>query len=287
MVLKDSMFSDIELDNVLSTYKPKIVGSRLLEEIYGHEDLDFFILFGSATSVLGNIGQSSYGAATNYMRSLIRRRREENLVGSIIHPAEVRGVGYISRMGSELSRRMAGHVGAHIVSEKDLHETFAEGILAGNPRLGRNPEVISGFTPHDPEQQPDIIWYSNPLTWPLVDYRLRSSSSQYDTAAMPIKKQLEAVDGIDEATEVVLAALSAKIIQKLHLSDSVAVSGDSRLTELGADSLVAVDLRTWFLRELEVEIPVLQIQSGASIGDLAKSASLKLPPSLIPKVQKA
>ncbi|KAI9369038.1 hypothetical protein BJX61DRAFT_549897 [Aspergillus egyptiacus] len=287
MVLKDSMFSDIELDNVLSTYEPKIVGSRLLEEIYGHEDLDFFILFGSATSVLGNIGQSSYGAATNYMRSLIRRRREENLVGSIIHPAEVRGVGYISRMGSELSRRMAAHVGAHIVSEKDLHETLAEGILAGNPRLGRNPEVISGFTPHDPEEQPDIIWYSNPLTWPLVDYRLRSSSSQYDTKAMPIKKQLEAVDSMDEAAEVVLAALSAKIIQKLHLSDSVAVGADSRLTELGADSLVAVDLRTWFLRELEVEIPVLQIQSGVSIGDLAKSVSVKLPASLIPKVQKA
>ncbi|KAJ5446582.1 hypothetical protein N7445_001403 [Penicillium cf. griseofulvum] len=285
--LPPSAECDVELENVLSTYKPKIVGSRLLEEIYGHEDLDFFILFGSATSVLGNIGQSSYGAATNYMRSLIRRRREQNLVGSIIHPAEVRGVGYISRMGSELSRRMAGHVGAHIVSEKDLHETMAEGILAGIPRMGRNPEVISGFTPHDPEEKPDIIWYSNPLTWPLVDYRLRSSSSQSDTTAMPIKKQLEAVHGMDEAAEVVLAALSAKITQKLHLSDSVAVTADSRLTELGADSLVAVDLRTWFLRELEVEIPVLQIQSGASIGDLANCASLKLPASLIPKVQKA
>ncbi|KAL4875877.1 ketoacyl-synt-domain-containing protein [Aspergillus karnatakaensis] len=286
MVLRDQMFSDVQLENILETYKPKIEGSQHLEQIYGHEDLDFFILFGSATSILGNIGQSSYGAATNYMRSLIRRRREQNLVGSIIHPAEVRGVGYISRMGSELSRRMASLVGSHIVSERDLHETFAEAILAGNPALGRNPEVISGFTQHDPEEHPDIIWYSHPKTWPLVNYRLQSSASQSENTSMPIKKQLEAVSGMDEAAEVVLAALTAKIIQKLHLDENVAVTADSRLTELGADSLVAVDLRTWFLKELEVEIPVLQIQSGASIGDLAASATAKLPVTLIPNVQK-
>ncbi|KAL4960977.1 polyketide synthase [Aspergillus stella-maris] len=291
MVLLDQMFRDVSLENILETYRPKMDGSRLLEEIYGQEadqDLDFFICFGSASSILGNVGQSSYGAATNYMSSLIQHRRERGLVGSIIHPAEVRGVGYISRMGSELSRRITDLVGTHIVSEKDLHETFAEAILAGNPALHRNPEVVSGITQHDPEIDPDIIWYTDPKTWPLVNYRLRSHTAQgSETGAgqVPVQKQLEATEGLNEAADIVLCALIAKIIQKLHLSENISVTADSRLTELGADSLVAVDLRTWFLKELQVEVPVLQIQSGASIGELASSVTEKLPGSLIPNVK--
>nr|A0A0M4L8I7.1 RecName: Full=Highly reducing polyketide synthase aurA; Short=HR-PKS aurvA; AltName: Full=Aurovertin biosynthesis cluster protein A [Calcarisporium arbuscula]ALD83627.1 polyketide synthase [Calcarisporium arbuscula] len=286
MVLQDRMFADATLDNILGTYKPKVQGSRLLEDIYGDEDLDFFILFGSATAILGNMGQSSYGAATNFMRSLIRGRRERNLVGSIIHPAEVRGVGYISRMGIELSRLMNKLVGSHIVSEKDLHETFAEAILAGKPASGRNPEVISGFNQHDPEEIPDLIWYSNPETWPLVNYRLQSTTSQSTSTLMPIKQQLESATSLAEAAELVLIALNAKIVQKLHLSEDTHMTPDTRLAELGADSLVAVDLRTWFIRELDVEIPILQIQSGASIGDLANSATSKISDSLIPNVKR-
>ncbi|KAK8912872.1 Highly reducing polyketide synthase aurA [Metarhizium anisopliae] len=282
MVLQDQMFSDSPLQSILGTFKPKVQGSRLLEEIYGGDGLDFFILFGSATAILGNMGQSSYAAATNFMRSLIRRRREKNLVGSIIHPAEVCGVGYISRMGSDLSRLMNKLVGRHIVSERDLHETFAEAILAGDPASGRDPEVMSGFTQHDPEETPDLIWYSNPQTWPLVNYRLHSTSSQSTNTLMPIKQQLASATNVTEAEEVVLAALKAKIIQKLHLSEDISVTPDTRLAELGADSLVAVDLRTWFIRELEVEIPILHIQSGASIGDLAATATSKLPSGFIP-----
>ncbi|KID61511.1 Highly reducing polyketide synthase aurA [Metarhizium brunneum] len=286
MVLQDQMFSDSPLQSILGTFKPKVQGSRLLEEIYGGDGLDFFILFGSATAILGNMGQSSYAAATNFMRSLIRRRREKNLVGSIIHPAEVCGVGYISRMGSDLSRLMNKLVGRHIVSERDLHETFAEAILAGDPASGRDPEVMSGFTQHDPEETPDLIWYSNPQTWPLVNYRLHSTSSQSTNTLMPIKQQLASATNVAEAEEVVLAALKAKIIQKLHLSEDISVTPDTRLAELGADSLVAVDLRTWFIRELEVEIPILHIQSGASIGDLAATATSKLPSGFIPNVGK-
>jgi acyl carrier protein len=286
MVLQDKMFVDASLENILGTYKPKVEGSLLLEEIYGGEDLEFFILFGSATAILGNMGQSSYGAATNFMRSLIRRRREQNLVGSIIHPAEVRGVGYISRMGTDLSKLMMRLVGSHIVSEKDLHETFAEAILSGSPLSGRDPEVISGFNKHDPEESPDIIWYSNPETWPLVNYRLHSTSSQSTSTTMPIKVQLESATTVSDAAEIVLIALTAKIVQKLHLTEDIAVTSDSRLTELGADSLVAVDLRTWFIKELGIEIPILQIQSGASIGDLANTATAKLSESLIPNVKK-
>lgn len=55
--------------------------------------------------------------------------------------------------------------------------------------------------------------------------------------------------------------------------------------ELGIDSLVAVDIRSWFLKELGVDLPVLKIFNAASIQDLLDFAATLLPESLIPKAK--
>lgn len=54
--------------------------------------------------------------------------------------------------------------------------------------------------------------------------------------------------------------------------------------ELGLDSLVAVEVRSWFLKELKVDIPVLKVVGGASLSDLCKQALDKLPADVIPNV---
>lgn len=54
--------------------------------------------------------------------------------------------------------------------------------------------------------------------------------------------------------------------------------------ELGVDSLVAVDLRSWFLKELGVDMPVLKIFNAASIRELLATAAEVLPESLIPNL---
>jgi hybrid polyketide synthase/nonribosomal peptide synthetase ACE1 len=55
------------------------------------------------------------------------------------------------------------------------------------------------------------------------------------------------------------------------------------LIELGLDSLVAVDIRTWFLQELKIDLPVLKILGGASAVDLITLAVERLPEDLVPK----
>lgn len=43
------------------------------------------------------------------------------------------------------------------------------------------------------------------------------------------------------------------------------------------DSLVAVEIRSWFLKELKVEIPVLKVMGGATLAELCQAALDKLP----------
>lgn len=68
---------------------------------------------------------------------------------------------------------------------------------------------------------------------------------------------LGSVTSIEEAPEIVSAALIAKVRRKCSLAADVPVTPATQLMGLGIDSFVAVDLRTWFSRELAVGIPLL------------------------------
>lgn len=71
---------------------------------------------------------------------------------------------------------------------------------------------------------------------------------------------------------------------RLHLSPEDSISPETTIVELGVDSLVAVDLRSWFTNELGLDMPVLKILGGASVADLIEDAVKRLPAELVPNV---
>ncbi len=71
---------------------------------------------------------------------------------------------------------------------------------------------------------------------------------------------------------------------RLHLSPEDNISPETTIVELGVDSLVAVDLRSWFTNELGLDMPVLKILGGASVADLIEDAVKRLPAELVPNL---
>lgn len=71
----------------------------------------------------------------------------------------------------------------------------------------------------------------------------------------------------------------AKLRVILQISD-LEIEYNAPLIELGVDSLVAVEVRSWFLKELKVDIPVLKVVGGASVAELCERALDKLPEEL-------
>ena len=65
MVLSDKMFADMTYESFQDVLKPKVDGSRNLDEIFSGDDLDFFILFSSISAVTGQRSQANYAAANN------------------------------------------------------------------------------------------------------------------------------------------------------------------------------------------------------------------------------
>lgn len=72
-----------------------------------------------------------------------------------------------------------------------------------------------------------------------------------------------------------------KLKRVLQIAEEDAVDVSVALVEQGVDSLVAVEIRSWFLKEIEVDIPVLKVLGGSSIADLIATALEKIPESLL------
>ena len=73
----------------------------------------------------------------------------------------------------------------------------------------------------------------------------------------------------------------ARMKKLLQIPSDQILDETSTLVEQGVDSLIAIEIRTWFLRELDVDIPVIKVLGGGSIGDLIEYSIGKIPATIV------
>ncbi|KAJ5578643.1 hybrid PKS-NRPS biosynthetic cluster [Penicillium hispanicum] len=279
MITTNQSFADLSIDNLQTELEARLRGTLAMDEVYSSKDLDFFVLFGSTAGTTGKPGHSVYAAASEFMSSVVTRRRERGLVGSMINAGPpIQSIGLPSIDHTIDPAHTTGSLASLGISELELHESFAEGIISGQQDVPHVSSILAGLGNADPRDQPTAVWHQDPRLWHLVNHPMVNASSHSTGTTDPDEKQLESASSLTEAKAIIEEKMMTEIRRKLHISADEALSSDSVLVELGVDSLVAVDLRAWFAKEFSVEIAVLKILGGLSIGDLvdhiADSSSL-------------
>jgi acyl transferase domain-containing protein/acyl-CoA synthetase (AMP-forming)/AMP-acid ligase II/acyl carrier protein len=80
-VLDDSLVHQQSADRVLAVWAPKALGAWVLHNVCAERQVRHFILFSSATGLLGNPGQAAYGAANSFLDALADYRKACGLSG--------------------------------------------------------------------------------------------------------------------------------------------------------------------------------------------------------------
>jgi hybrid polyketide synthase / nonribosomal peptide synthetase ACE1 len=191
MLLKDTAIFDMTIETMNTVLRPKVEGARNLDEIFSQDTLDFFVMFSSLASVFGNHGQSNYTAANLYLNSLAKQRRQRGLVGSVIAVGAIMGIGYMAREVSQSALDQISKAGFLWMSERDLHQVFAEGVLAGRDASGPNPEIITGLRVVNRPEDIIMPWVTNPMFQHCVLLRDRPDTKQDGSdSSVPAKTQL-------------------------------------------------------------------------------------------------
>ncbi|KAH9865982.1 hypothetical protein J1614_008546 [Plenodomus biglobosus] len=261
MVLRDRPFVDTSWDDFEAVLAPKIPGTRNLDELFGGDEaLDFFIMLSSATSIVGNTGQSAYSAANHYMASLVRRRRARGLAGSVVAIGFLTGLGYIFRSDTKHRAAIEKSLLPRLdrQAETDLHDMLARAIECGRPDSDQPSELITGIRKRFTEP-----WHEDVrLSAYLEQEGMQEEGSGQEQAGgiVNIEVQLAATEDPKEGLAVLVKGFSHALGNMLQL-DPAQINADTAIADHGVDSLVSVRIREWFLKELGVDVPVLKLMS--------------------------
>ncbi|KAJ0123851.1 Beta-ketoacyl synthase [Diaporthe amygdali] len=286
LVLRDKGLVNMDLDTFHENTRCKVEGSMYLDEIFSDNTLDWkFIAFSSIVAIVGNMGQMAYSAANTFMKALVSQRRKRGLAGSSIDVSHILGVGYVERelmaMPTQQARdhavRLMNHSGTIVMSEPDLHQLFAEAIIAGRPSPSNNsgPEIVTGIKTVSRDELSEVIWRNQIRLSHFIRHSQTStapaagSATRAETAS--IKERLETARDDGEFREIIQNGLINKLKSGM-MSGEGNLSVTTSLVDLGVDSLVAVEVRTWFSQEIAFDVGVLKILSGVSIEDLVDDA---------------
>lgn len=212
LVLRDRGLVNMDLETLHQNTRPKVEGTRYLDELFLDKSLDFFIAFSSIAATVGYMGQMAYTSANMFMKALIRQRRARGIAGSVIDVSRVFGVGYLERemktqmaQGREQATRLLNNSGAMAISEQDLHQLFAEAVVAGRPDSTANPEIISGVETLSSVEAAKVLWAGHPRFSHFVqDVGAAKVQGVTKVDTIPVKIRLETCEDAEEMKSVLI-----------------------------------------------------------------------------------
>lgn len=282
LVLRDKLFLNMDADGLNETLQPKVHGSQNLDSLFGGE-LDYFVLFSSLATVAGNAGQSNYHAANMFMAGLVANRRARGLAASVMHVGVVADAGYVTRQGRQLLEHLRKQFFMGI-SESDAHQLFAEAVLASPTDSGLPFDICMGLEPFpDRPGDADLMrppWVHDPrlshfvFVQPDEDQQalgLKGRNGDGE-AGESLRERIDGTASLPAAEAMLQDGFLAKLKALLQL-DVGSINVHAPLLDLGFDSLLAVETRTWFQREVSVDVPVLRFLGGDTIHQICADAA--------------
>ena len=290
MTLNDSLFTTMTSEQWTSTILPKVYGSKNLHDITLSQPLDFFILLSSLHSFIGNPGQANYAAGCAYQVALAQYRNRAGLPATAIDLGIVSDVGYVIEKKNagkkirvqEFTRIKEGEMLALI--ELGIREPMLGHLVTGLDSNLDSSEFDATATENTPFFARDPVLshlhYLRPhLKLQKTAEQITSDSDSNVAPTLSLAAQLSSFSSssADPSTlkALVLTALLKKLSRSLMMEPSEIDAGRS-LAAYGADSLVAVELKNWVLRETKAQVSVFDIMQSSSVNVLVERIVGKL-----------
>jgi NAD(P)-dependent dehydrogenase (short-subunit alcohol dehydrogenase family)/acyl carrier protein len=229
--------AELNLEEFARIIAAKVIGAVLLDQLFDDDSLDAFVLFSSIAGVWGSGGQSAYAAANGFLDGLatLRRAAGVHAVSIAWGPWAGGGMGedhgdYLRRRGLRpmqpetalraLREAVEGDAAEVVVADVDW-ERFLQAFTSGRPS-----PLLSAFAPVEEK-----------------------------TDAIPKTDAIQRLGGPDLAAQL-RALVRAQVAAVLGHGSEQAIDLDTPFSELGMDSLAAVDLRNAVSAHTGVTVPV-------------------------------
>ncbi|GAA6617367.1 SDR family NAD(P)-dependent oxidoreductase [Scytonema sp. NUACC26] len=235
-VLDDGILLQQNWERFERVMAPKIQGAWNLHTLTHNQPLDFFVLFSSVASLLGNPGQANHAAANAVLDALAYYRRAMGLPGLSINwgPWATIGAAAQRQVGEQLEVKGMGTIAPQQGLDV-LEQLFSQPFV----QVGVVPIDWSQFTKRLPISPffYDFTEISEHLAVPLAEFR-----QQLEAAIAPQRREL------------LVAHVRSQVAKVLGINPSH-INLQQGFFSLGMDSLTSVELRNCLQISLKSSLP--------------------------------
>ncbi|EST20286.1 hypothetical protein N566_28255, partial [Streptomycetaceae bacterium MP113-05] len=227
--LDDGIVQSLTPGRIDAVLAPKVSGALHLEELTREKNLSAFVLFTSAAGTFGGPGQGNYAAANAYLDALAERRRAGGLPGL--------------SLAWGLWEGEDGMVGG--LTEVDLARAGSVGVLSL-----KGPEGLALFDAALHREEPGLV----PVA---LDFSvLRRQRSILPALLRGLVRQPTARGRAGGARNAsMIDVVRNRVASVLRHPSGGSVDPEKAFSELGFDSLMAVELRNRLSEETGVRLP--------------------------------
>ncbi|MDT5209780.1 MAG: hypothetical protein QOF67_2195, partial [Mycobacterium sp.] len=260
-VLDDALLPQQNLERFRTTLAPKAFGAVHLDRLTRNDDLDFFIVSSSVSSVLGSPGQANYATANALLDGLVAQRKAQGL------PATGVNYGPWAKGGMASSKAARANLGAQgLIPLEPTAALAALGEIVAHG-TGQTTVVKANW-----QRAAKMLGGSRP---PILDHVLPSAVAE-TTGDSELLRQLHEVPEAQRAS-FLTEFLQREVQQFLRLAQPPAATG--RFLDLGTDSLMAVELRNRLYGQFggAFTISATAVFDYPTIGSLAEYLADQMP----------
>lgn len=284
MVLRDGLFANMSHKHWVEGTRPKVQGSWNLHQ-HLPADMGFFITLSSFTAVYGSRGQSNYTAAGAYEDALAYHRRACGRHATTIDLGLMRDIGVLAETGmTDAFREWEEPYGIREGEFLALLERVIDRDTAG----AALPQVVTGLATGGSVAQAGIstpYYFDDARFSILARTGLGDGGSSAGGHDVPAHALIGQAKSLQEAAGFVLAALVKQVAKMLH-TDVSEIDTSRFLHSFGIDSLVAIEIVNWVMKETKSTVTVFDVLAGVPITTFCNRIAAKssaLPKELVPQ----
>jgi myxalamid-type polyketide synthase MxaB len=242
-VLDDGAVIKLTPERIAPVLSPKVQGARNLDELTRGQALDVFVLFSSMAALLGSEGQAIYGAANAVLDALVERRAAQGLAALSIQWGPWSGAGMAASRASRNQARFA-EIGVRSIDPTEGAEAFSRLLAADQATVAVLPIHFGKY----------LRRYGKAGAPPFFSGFAQAADPLAAKEQPALRQELAALPA--EEREAHLAEfLERQLVRVLGFPGSTRIDPRKGFSDLGVDSLLAVDLRNRIESVLETALP--------------------------------
>jgi acyl transferase domain-containing protein/NADPH:quinone reductase-like Zn-dependent oxidoreductase/acyl carrier protein len=257
-VLDDAIIESLTPQHLDTVLRPKVDAALNLHELTKDMDLAMFVLFSSAAGIMGTPGQANYAAANAAVDALAQYRRARGL------PATALAWGLW-----EQASGMTGHLDetdlARLRRAGTVPLSTEEGMALFDTATGLDRAVVVPMKLEIAALQGQNV---PPILRSLVRVK-RTAQSADPAQASALRHRLASMSAAEQ-DRTLLELVNTNVAAVLGHSSTDAITRNRAFTELGFDSLTAVELRNRLNAATGLRLPATLVFDYPTPGTLAK-----------------